>query len=248
MCGRFVLDADLSRILDGFDAILANPHSFTHRYNIAPSQDVPVIVVDERRQRRLHWMRWGLVPSWAKDPSIGHRMINARAETVSEKPSFRGPFRSQRCVVPATAFYEWQTDGKIRTPKMIALSGRELFGMAGLWSTWKVRDSKSGSTGELLETFTILTVDAVPEIRAIHDRMPRILSASELEQWLDPTADPDPLSHWVAQPPKDLHFQIHTVSRDVNSPKNDFRELILPVDEGQTPMDDEDRQGRFEGW
>ena len=228
MCGRFVLKADLARILEGFGAVLREPQEFVPRYNIAPTQQVPVVVPAAEGARELRWLRWGLVPSWSKDATHASSLINARAETAAEKPSFRGPFRNRRCVVPANGFYEWKKSprGKGKTPHFIEVEGQPLFAMAGLWDSWEVRDDTGKKTGELLDTFTILTVDATEDVQAIHDRMPRILSCPELDSWLDPHSDPAKLAGWIAQPPGRLHLHHRPVTREVNSPRNDSPALL----------------------
>ena len=153
------------------------------RYNIAPTQQVPVIRLRADASRELSLLRWGLVPSWAQDPSIGQRMINARAETVASKPSYRAAFRRRRCLVPADGYYEWQKAGRAKQPYYIRLRDEPLFAMAGLWEQWH------DTGGELWETFAIITTEANQATRAIHDRMPVILSQQDYAQWLDPACE-----------------------------------------------------------
>jgi putative SOS response-associated peptidase YedK len=175
----------------------------------------------------MQWMKWGLIPSWAGDSTMASSLINARAETVAEKPSFRTPFRNRRCVIPATGFYEWKSGGgKRKVPHLIEVDDQPLFAMAGLWDRWQVRDRSGKKSGEILETFSIITVDAIPELQWLHHRMPRIVSGLELEQWLDPASDPAGLTNWIANSPSEIRIRHRAVTRDVNSPQNDFPELL----------------------
>jgi len=227
MCGRFVLTTDIARILETFHAVLGEPREFHPRFNIAPTQQIPVIVSEPTGSRVLQWLRWGLIPHWARDSSMASSLINARAETAAEKPSFKTPFRNRRCVVPATGFYEWKTTGgKGKVPHYIEVEDRPLFAMAGLWDRWEVRNAEGTRTGELLETFSILTVEAIPELQWLHHRMPRILSDAELDTWLDPQADPMKLGEQIARPPEGIHLRHRAVTRDVNSPRNDYPALL----------------------
>jgi len=226
MCGRYTLSVPLSNLIETFDV----PHpefEYEPRFNIAPTQVVPIIAQDEQG-RRMGLLRWGLVPSWAKDPGIGSRMINARSETVAEKPSFRSAFRKRRCLVPADGFFEWKKEGmeedkkSPKTPFWIHLADREPFGFAGLWERCVLPD------GEELFTFTIITTEASPAIRSIHHRMPVILSAPAREQWLDPEAPPETLLSLLT-PYSGGNLLSHAVSSLVNSPRNDRRECIEQV-------------------
>ncbi|RME56459.1 MAG: SOS response-associated peptidase, partial [Deltaproteobacteria bacterium] len=179
MCGRFILTCPLSEIEAhfDFDEIAA---SWEPRYNIAPSQPVLAIVQEEDGQRRLRTFRWGLIPAWAKDERIGNRLINARAESVGEKPSFRAAFRSRRCLILGNGFYEWKKAGTRKIPFLIQLASKEPFAMAGLWERWRAPD------GEEVRSCTILTTDANEAIAPIHPRMPVILPRSAHGTWLDP--------------------------------------------------------------
>jgi putative SOS response-associated peptidase YedK len=187
MCGRFSLGVDVSVIAGQF--LLAAIPPWRPRHNIAPTQCVPVIRRDKATgQRRADLLRWGLVPAWAQDPKIGNRMINARAETVAEKPAYRGAFRLRRCAVPADGFYEWQktavagsAKGRARKqPYRISRVDGKLLALAGLWEAW----IPSGE--DAVETFTIITTDANAAIAPVHDRMPVVLEDDELDRWLDP--------------------------------------------------------------
>ena len=176
MCGRFTLTSTPEQLAQRFG--LDEPPQAAPRYNIAPGQDVLAIRVDAETSRRVAIQpRWGLVPSWAKDAAIGARMINARAETVAEKPAFRGAFRARRCLVPADGFYEWATRHGRKQAHYIGLRDGGPFGFAGLWERWE------DPSGGALESCTLLTRDAIESIRAIHSRMPVILEPAAYAPW-----------------------------------------------------------------
>ena len=175
MCSRYFLDADGNVIAYTF-AVPGNV-AVRRRYNIAPTQEAPVVRVGTNGARELAMLRWGLVPSWAKELAVGTRMINARSEGVETKPAFRAAVRERRCLVPATGFYEWKGLPGRKQPYAITIE-RPLFAFAGLWETWTPRDAKP------VETFTIITTDANPAIASVHDRMPVILPKDAEEAWL----------------------------------------------------------------
>src|SRR3990170_4108942 len=179
MCGRFTLTTNLGAIAKRF-GVSRFLEEVGPRYNIAPTQ--AVIVVNDNRTRHLTQMQWGLIPSWAKDPAIGNRMINARAETVATKPAFRVALRKRRCLIPADGFYEWRQQGRRKQPVYIALKTREPFSFAGLWETWTSPD------GQEIKTCTIITTEANDLLKPIHDRMPVILTREAEAVWLDPTS------------------------------------------------------------
>lgn len=193
------------------------------RDNIAPSQNSPTLVVKEDR-RVLVMMRWGLVPFWAKETSIGYKMINAKSETLTEKPSFRKPFKEKRCLVLADGFYEWEkTDKKNKVPYRFVLKNRQLFAFAGLWDVWKTPE------GDTLLSFTIITTRANELMERIHDRMPVILNEKDEAKWLDPEfKDTDKLSS-LLQPYPSEQMVAYKVSTIVNSPQNDTPACIKPV-------------------
>ena len=183
MCGRFVLDSSPAELASEFE--LVEPLELAPRFNIAPSQDIAVVrevegEEDGVRVRALGLCRWGLVPHWAKDPSIGHRMINARSESAAEKPAFRDALVSRRCLVPASGFYEWTGEAGRRRPFYFHPVGRRLFGIAGLWERWQRGD------GPAIESCTLLTTDANARVAPIHDRMPVILEPGAYADWLSP--------------------------------------------------------------
>jgi putative SOS response-associated peptidase YedK len=222
MCGRFALATE-KNILDMlYDLEIRTGFNLVPRYNIAPSQQVPVVrlsPVDGRRELAL--LKWGLVPFWADDPTIGSKMINARAETVADKPSFRDAFKKRRALVPASGFYEWKKTDSSKQPYYITTKGNRPFSLAGLWETWN-----KGS--ETLETFTILTTDPNPLVAELHNRMPVIIPQEGYKLWLAPAADPAALKSMLAPYPKG-ELQFYPVSPLVNNPSNDNPGLIEPL-------------------
>jgi putative SOS response-associated peptidase YedK len=182
-----------------------------------------VIVVGDDGQRYMKQMKWGLIPSWAKDPAIGNRMINARAETVAEKPAFRGLLKKRRCLIPADGFYEWQKLDKIKQPVHIVLKNHEPFGFAGLWEHWKSPD------GEEVLSCTIITTEANDLLKAVHDRMPVILTRDVESVWLDPKIqETEKLLPLLKQYPAE-EMGYYPVSRQVNSPAVDNPSNIEPL-------------------
>jgi putative SOS response-associated peptidase YedK len=177
MCGRFVLLTDLSRIVQSFD-IQGVSGELHQGVNISPGQMIAAVVRDE--VNRLIPFKWGLVPSWAKDLEVEYKMINARAETVAEKPSFRQAFKKRRCLIVADGFYEWKTEGRKKTPLRFGLKSGEPFGFAGLYEIWHAQDKTP------LQTCTIITTDANSLIAPIHDRMPVIVPKTDEAAWTDP--------------------------------------------------------------
>lgn len=222
MCGRFTLfDPDAS-LAEGFG--LAEVPSLAPRYNIAPSQSVAAVRIPPGGgARELVMMRWGLIPSWAKDPSIGNRMINARAETVAEKPAFRTAIRRRRCLVPADGFYEWKRTNGRKQPFYIRMRDGKAFGFAGLWDSW------DGPGGEAVESCALLTTGPNEIVRPIHDRMPVIVSPRDYDLWLSPEVqDPRLLSKIFLPYPAD-GMTAYAVRTSVNNPKTDAPELIDPL-------------------
>ena len=221
MCGRFTLTTDLQEVAERFCVTPPATADFNPRFNIAPSQSV--IVIGDNGQRLLQSMQWGLIPHWAKDPAIGNRMINARAETLAEKPSFCEALKKRRCLIPADGFYEWQKVGKVKQPMRIVLKTRAPFGLAGLWDRWISPEKK-----EIL-TCTIITTVANELIREIHDRMPVILQREDEARWLDPgLTDPVQLLPLLRSYPSEL-MEYYPVSRQVNSPRVDVPGNIEPL-------------------
>jgi len=220
MCGRFTLTTNLGAIAKRF-GVARFLEEVGRRYNIAPTQTV--IVVSDDGTRHLTQMRWGLIPSWAKDPAIGNRMINARAETVATKPAFRVALRKRRCLIPADGFYEWQQVGRRSQPVYITLKTREAFSFAGLWEAWTSPD------GEEINSCTIITTEANDVLKPIHDRMPVILTREAEAVWLDPTIqDPERLLPLLTPYPSE-EMEAYPVSTKVNNPVHDTPECVLPL-------------------
>jgi len=231
MCGRFTLHHSLEELEERFDAQPVAPSvaQAALRYNIAPTQDI--LVVTQNGARHLQGYHWGLIPSWAKDPAIGNKMINARAETLAEKPSFRTALARRRCLIPADGFYEWQdpaadlAPGKkaAKTPMHIRLQDGALFAFAGLWDEWHAPD------GSPLRSCTIITTAPNAVTAPIHDRMPVILRPSDEALWLDPSVkDAAALLPLLVPYPADV-MEAYAVSRSVNAPMVDDAACITPV-------------------
>lgn len=222
MCGRFTQTASPEVIAEQFT--ITNPPLFTPRYNIAPSQPIAAIRIDpDTATRTLVMLRWGLIPSWAKDPKIGNQCINAKAETVAEKPSFRSAFKKRRCLVIATGFYEWQVQGRAKQPIWIGLQSKRPFAFAGLWEQWKPPE------GEPLETCTIITTEPNDLMAPIHNRMPVILSPASYDQWLDLSFQQiEPLKALLRPYPSE-ELTAYPVSTLVNNPRHDASQCLEPV-------------------
>ncbi len=219
MCGRFTLTADLSTLQESFPFV-EMPEGMQPRFNVAPSQ--PVAVVPNDGRNRLDFFVWGLIPSWAKDPAIGNRLINARAETLQEKPSFRTAFRRRRCLVLADGFYEWKQAEKGKTPMYIRLASGKPFAFAGLWESWDAPD------GSNVLSCTIITTEPNDLMATIHNRMPVILPEQAYPIWLESgEADTKKLTGLLKPYPAG-EMQAYPVSPLVNSPQNDVPELIRP--------------------
>lgn len=219
MCGRYSLTSPVEAMRHLFG--LSVSANLAPRYNIAPSQEVVIARLDAEGGLEWALARWGLVPSWAKDPAIGDRMINARSETMAEKPSFRAAFRRRHCLIPADGFYEWRRMKGAKQPYRIHLEGNRPFAFAGLWERWE-------GAGQVIESCAILTTDAAPAIRPIHHRMPVILPPEAHAAWLDVSqpfrlADLNPLG--------DEALRAHAVSAIVNHPANDDRRCLEPLSE-----------------
>lgn len=221
MCGRFTLTADPKAIQQAFD--LDNiTGELQPRYNIAPSQ--PVAVITNQNPKELTYLKWGLVPSWSKDPAIGNKMINARSETAAEKPSFRNAFKRRRCLIPANGFFEWTKQGKKKIPMYIHLEDNPVFAFAGLWEVWQSPD------GSELQTCTILTTEPNDLIRPLHHRMAVILKPDTYDMWLSPNELPaDVLMPLMTAYPQEK-MRVYEVSTQVNSPANDNPSVLEPFD------------------
>ena len=223
MCGRFTLDTTGAEIAAHFD--LATQPDLQPRYNIAPTQQVPVVRLPSMEgQREAPRLRWGLVPFWADDTKIGNKLINARSETAHEKPSFRAAFARRRCLVPASGFYEWSKTDDGKQPYYIHAADDGLLGMAGLWERWT-----SEQTGEVVESFTILTGQPNETVEPLHHRMPVIVQPADYAFWLDPAMkDTEGLRDLVGQTYPADGLDAYPVSTHVNSPANDDPACIQP--------------------
>ena len=227
MCGRFTLAADPSELTQMFPEFEL-PEHLKPRYNIAPSQDIAV--VPNTGENKVEFFRWGLIPSWAKDPQIGYRMINARAETLAQKPSFRNAYRRRRCLILADGFYEWHQEPghRSKTPIYVKLKSGKPFAFAGLWEVWQPNDDAPP-----VRSCTIITTAPNALIEQIHNRMPAILAREAYGQWLDPQEQsPERLAPLLQPYPAEAMIA-YPVSRLVNRPANDSPECITP--DGPSP-------------
>lgn len=224
MCGRFTLIRDIGSIARAFDVPAPDAFKVQPRYNVAPSQNILTLIRDkDTTPTHLALLRWGLVPAWAKDESIGNRMINARAESLAEKPSFKRLLNSKRCLVIADGFYEWKSEpgSKHKTPMYITLEDDEPFTFAGLWDTWH------NPAGETLQTCTIITTDPNEVMASIHNRMPVIIPSAAREEWLAPQNHDTAALQQLLQPYRYSEMKVRPVSRLVNNTSNDSAEVLL---------------------
>ncbi len=219
MCGRFALKAPPAEIMRVF-GVAAVPE-LAPRCNIAPAQPILAIRADARARREAVLLKWGLLPSWAKDLAMAARLANARGETVAEKPAFRGAFRRMRCLVPADGFYEWQATPAGKQPWFLRLKSRQLLAFAGLWERWQ------GPDGAALETATLVTTAANELVRPVHDRMPVILQPADWAAWLGARTRPEDLKALLKPLPSEL-MERYRVSRRVNDARNEGEELMAP--------------------
>ncbi len=223
MCGRMTFTIELSELAGVFPWLVIPDVRVAPRYNVSPTQPVPVIANDG--QQRLDFFTWGLIPSWAKDPKMGSRMINARAETVAEKPAYRAAYRRRRCLILADGFYEWRKEpgSSGKTPMYIRLKSGDPFALAGLWERWQ------SPHGDEILSCTIITTTPNSLLATIHDRMPVILPPDAYDEWLDPgEKQPQALNHLLKPyPPGEM--EAYAVTPLVNSPTNDSPECILPA-------------------
>lgn len=225
MCGRFTLRTPLKQVADAFDlepTLLADGVEWPARYNIAPTQDVAVVRQGSGEGRKLSWLRWGLIPSWADDPAIGNRMINARGESLATKPAYRDAFRRRRCLVVADGFYEWKQQARPKQPYHIRLADEQPFAFAGLWDHWE--------RGELsIDSCTIVTTDANELLRPLHQRMPVIVDPADYATWLDPQCqEPETLEALLTSYAAD-RMTMSPVSTVVNSARSDSPQCLAPA-------------------
>lgn len=229
MCGRFTLITPAEALAEQFQ--LFEIPSLAPRYNIAPTQPVAAVRrVPGDGQRELVLLRWGLVPFWAKDPGIGARMINARSETVAEKPAFRAAFRRRRCLVPADGFYEWRRLERGKQPFYVRLRDERPFAFAGLWERWEGPDETA------IDSCTLLTTEPNDLIRPVHSRMPVILSPKDYDLWLDPGVQKVELLQPLLRPYPSEGMLAYPISTWVNKPKNDSPRCIEPLTQSQKTL------------
>ena len=223
MCGRFTLTTDPADLQEAFEWVNFGNAILTPRFNIAPTQ--PIAVIANTGGNKLDFFTWGLVPFWAKDPSIGNRMINARAETLAEKPSFRNAYKRRRCLILADGFYEWQKmpGGKTKRPTYIHLQDRKPFAFAGLWEEWNSPD------GSQILSATIITTEPNELVQPIHNRMPVILPESAYERWLTPGEVDSQTFSSLLLPYDSRQMATYPVSLMVNNPRNDQPACIQPL-------------------
>ena len=219
MCGRFILLTDLSVIVESF-GIGEVAAEYKPGSNISPGQQISAVIRNEDVNKLVDF-RWGLIPSWAKDPSIGNKMFNARAETIAEKPSFREAFKRRRCLIVADGFYEWQKSEKGKKPFHFSLRSAGPFGFAGLYETWMSPENRP------VKTCTIITTDANDLLKPIHDRMPVILSPDYYDAWMNTKETSTSRLKSLLIPYASDRMKAYPISTLINSPKNDSRELIL---------------------
>lgn len=229
MCGRYTLETDprfLARDMGWETEIEGDPRHphFQPRFNIAPTQEAAVLVRTSKNSLGIQWMKWGLIPYWAKDASNAAKLINARIETVREKPSFRDAWKSRRCLVPCSGYYEWQRQGRTsKIPWLFRLKHCNSMTFAGIWDEWM--DPK---TGKQIQTFSILTTQPNPLTGKVHDRMPVIIENQDSLSWLDEGNDPNHFDHWKAPYPE-AQMEAFTVSQAVNRVQAEGPELIQPA-------------------
>jgi putative SOS response-associated peptidase YedK len=217
MCGRFTRSQSIQAVAEEFDVEEVSC-DLGPSYNIAPTQKVAVVITDGVKQ--LVPVRWGLVPSWAKDLSVGNKMINARAETITEKASYRNAFKKRRCLVVADGFYEWQGQGVAKRPVYIHMKSGKPFGFAGLYEVWKSPE------GEEIKTCAIITTEANELMKPIHDRMPVIIPRKHQDKWLDPKTEDHSYLLGMLKPNPADEMEAYPVSKRVNSPRNNSPECI----------------------
>jgi putative SOS response-associated peptidase YedK len=229
MCGRFTLTTPAGRLADQFDLTGELPE-VAPSYNIAPTQEIAAVAADSEGERQLRRLQWGLVPRWSKDPEIGSRMINARAETVAEKNSFKSAFKKRRCLIPADGFYEWARNESGSGPKQpyyIRLETGTPYAFAGLWESWEGEDGRGGT--RRIHSTTIITTEANELMSGIHHRMPVILAPESYATWLDTSIqEPEEIMPLLAPYPSE-QLEAYPVSTHVNKPVNDDPECVEPV-------------------
>lgn len=219
MCGRFVRYSSIQELIKEF-GVSGPSFDLKSNYNIAPSQEIAIVINDSKK--RLALCKWGFIPSWAKDPKIAYKMINARAESVAEKPSFKGAFKSKRILIAADGFYEWQKKGKTKNPVYIRVKSGKPFGFAGLFNIW------TSPEGTKICTCTIITTDANSLLEPVHNRMPVIIGKGDQDQWLDPDNNDSEKLRKLLKPFSSEDMDYYGVSTLVNSPSHNSPDCIKP--------------------
>lgn len=247
MCGRYAVKKDPATLAREFDAVdLVGPADSRPDFNVAPTRQVFTVVDRHPRdadgspdettvERSLRRMKWGLVPHWAKDPSVGNRMINTRSDSAAQKPAFRTSLRHRRCLLPADGWYEWKRDGKHKQPYFMTRPDGASLALAGLWATWRPKGAdqdQDGTEVEPLVTCSIITTDAVGQMLEVHDRMPLLLAPRDWQRWLDP--DHEDVSDLLVPPSLELvdAIEVRPVSDQVNNVRNNGPQLMERVDPG----------------
>ncbi|WP_340102864.1 SOS response-associated peptidase [Rhodohalobacter sp. 8-1] len=225
MCGRYTLIENLKDLEEWFDADRIELDELQPSYNVAPSQMVPVVGENEEGRRSILPFQWGFLPFWADEKDISYSMINARAETLDSKRSYKRNFKRYRCLVPASGFYEWSGEKGDKEPCYIYPTEEPVFAFAGIYNVWQSPDDD-----ETIPTFTIVTTDANKKIKELHDRMPAILMKDEWEEWLDPLNDDTETLKELLQSFPDDALDFHQVSKKVNNVENNDKELIEPIE------------------
>lgn len=222
MCGRYVLKASLNKLGEAYNAVPEEGIFFEPVYNASPTFNMPVLF-ENGSERIIDKFRWGLIPFWAKDENPKYSMINARRETVTEKKSYSKPFASQRCIVPASGFYEWRKEESGKQPYYITFKNRTFMSFAGIYERWQ------GEDGKKINSFSIITTDANKTVSNLHDRMPAILHKEEFSFWLNPDNHDSNALQEILVPYQEGEIEYYPVSKKVNSPRNQEKELLNPI-------------------
>ena len=223
MCGRYTLIESDENLEAWFDAVMEEVEEYGPNYNVAPTHNMPVVGQNREGQQTIQQFRWGLLPFWAKDKKVGYSMINARAESVDTKKSFKRSFERYRCLIPASGFYEWKGEKGNKTPYYIHPTHEPMFAFAGLYNVWKSPE------GEKIPTYSIITTDANQKMKDLHDRMPAMLLKEEWNEWLDPDNHNTQALKELLNPFPDDAIDYYQVSKAVNSVKNNSEELLEQV-------------------
>ncbi|MES9940370.1 MAG: SOS response-associated peptidase [Candidatus Thiodiazotropha sp. 6PLUC2] len=222
MCGRFYLDV-MQEELEAYFDLQSSLISVTPRYNIAPAQEI-LAVVSLQQKREIKGFHWGLIPSWAKDEKIGYKCINARAETVDSKPAFRSAFKTRRCLIPCSGFFEWKSENRIKQPYCFRPTTQPMFALAGLYEHWQ------DASGRQIDSCTIIVGEANRDVAPIHDRMPIILAADDFENWLNPEIQTRQTLTPLLRAWPDGNIEHYPVSLELNNPRNNHPDLIINYD------------------